>query len=94
MAGRWVDALLRTTIISSALLCVVRADTYDLSVSWLRRNPDGLAERSVIGVNGQWPIPVLNFTVGENVIVNLHNQVRREMRKIVSINMLMKLSAR
>jgi iron transport multicopper oxidase len=77
MASRWSDAVLRTLLISSALFCFVRAETYDLSVSWLRRNPDGLAERSVIGVNGQWPIPVLNFTVGENVIVNLHNQVRR-----------------
>jgi iron transport multicopper oxidase len=76
MASRWTDALLRTVLVSSALFSSVRAETYDLSVSWLRRNPDGLAERSVIGVNGQWPIPVLNFTVGENVIVNLHNQVR------------------
>jgi hypothetical protein len=77
MAGRGMDVLLRTVLICSVWQGLASAATYDLNVSWLRRNPDGMADRSVIGINGQWPIPVLNFTMGENVIVNLHNQVRQ-----------------
>lgn len=49
--------------------------TYDWNVEWLRRNPDGLAERAVIGINGQWPLPLINITKGDRVVVNLHNQV-------------------
>ena len=49
---------------------------YDFNVGWVTANPDGMAERPVIGINGQWPIPVLNITKGDRVIINLHNQVR------------------
>lgn len=48
---------------------------YDWNVGWVKANPDGMAERSVIGINGQWPLPLLNITKGDRVIVNLHNQV-------------------
>jgi FtsP/CotA-like multicopper oxidase with cupredoxin domain len=51
--------------------------THDFNVGWVRANPDGQAERSVIGINGQWPLPLLNFTKGDRVIINLHNQVGR-----------------
>ena len=48
---------------------------FDWSIGWVRANPDGMAERAVIGINGQWPLPLLNITKGDRVIVNLHNQV-------------------
>jgi iron transport multicopper oxidase len=50
--------------------------THDFDVGWVRANPDGMFERSVIGINGQWPPPMLNFTKGDRVIINLHNSVR------------------
>lgn len=48
---------------------------YDFNVEWLIRNPDGLQPRPVIGINGQWPIPHIEATVGDRVIVHLHNQL-------------------
>lgn len=52
--------------------------TLDWNITWVRANPDGLAERPVIGINGQWPIPLLNFTKGDQVVANVHNQVRSD----------------
>ncbi|KAJ5732354.1 Multicopper oxidase type 2 [Penicillium malachiteum] len=36
-------------------------------------NPDGLKERKVIGINNQWPLPVLEVNKGDGVVVNMHN---------------------
>lgn len=65
-------------LLSAGLMSTVAADTvtFDWDIGWVRANPDGLAERPVIGINGQWPIPLLNITKGDRVIVNLHNKVR------------------
>ena len=52
--------------------------TYDFNITWVTANPDGLFERSVIGINGQWPIPYITATVGDRVVVNVHNQLRNE----------------
>jgi iron transport multicopper oxidase len=49
--------------------------TYDFNVGWVRANPDGQAERPVIGINGQWPIPMMNITKGDRVIVNVKNDL-------------------
>ena len=50
--------------------------TLDWNITWVRANPDGMAERPVMGINGQWPLPLLNFTKGDQVVANVHNQVR------------------
>jgi iron transport multicopper oxidase len=34
-----------------------------------------MAERPVVGINGQWPLPLLNITKGDRVVINLNNQV-------------------
>ncbi|KAK5110436.1 hypothetical protein LTR62_005787 [Meristemomyces frigidus] len=49
--------------------------TYDWDIGWTRANPDGLAERPVMGINGQWPLPLLNVTKGDRIIVNLNNKL-------------------
>ena len=49
--------------------------TYDFNITWLKANPDGQAERPVIGVNGKWPIPDIEANVGDNIIVNVMNQL-------------------
>lgn len=41
------------------------------------RNPDGMHNRPVIGINGEWPIPAINITKGDRVVVNVNNQVPR-----------------
>jgi len=59
------------------LLPSVLADTvtFDWNITWVNANPDGLAERPTIGINGQWPLPVLNITKGDRVVVNMYNGV-------------------
>lgn len=47
--------------------------TYDWNITWLTVNPDGVQPRPVIGINGEWPIPVLNFTKGDRIIANVYN---------------------
>lgn len=48
---------------------------FDWNITWLTANPDGMADRPTIGINGQWPLPLLNITKGDRVIVNVHNRV-------------------
>ncbi|TKA66614.1 hypothetical protein B0A55_08152 [Friedmanniomyces simplex] len=67
-------------ILSSWLMPAVGADTvtFDWDIGWTRANPDGMAERPVIGINGQWPLPLLNITKGDRVIVNMNNKLGNE----------------
>jgi iron transport multicopper oxidase len=48
--------------------------TYDWNVTWVWAKPDGFA-RSVIGINGKWPCPTMEATVGDTVVVNLTNKL-------------------
>ncbi len=52
--------------------------TYDFNITWVTANPDGLFERSVIGINDQWPIPYITADVGDRVVVNVLNQLGNE----------------
>jgi iron transport multicopper oxidase len=47
--------------------------TYDWNITWTRANPDGLYERDVIGINGQWPVPHMEVEKGDRVVVNMYN---------------------
>ncbi|KAJ3520117.1 hypothetical protein NM208_g13851 [Fusarium decemcellulare] len=49
--------------------------SYDFSIEWVRANPDGAFERPVIGINGQWPIPRIEASVGDTVLVNARNNL-------------------
>lgn len=49
--------------------------TYNFNATWVTANPDGAYPRPVVGLNGQWPIPTIEATVGDNIIVNLENQL-------------------
>lgn len=49
--------------------------TYDFDIGWVTANPDGQADRPVIGINGQWPVPVIEVTVGDRVVVNVLNSL-------------------
>jgi iron transport multicopper oxidase len=62
--------LLLFTVLSEAATI-----TYDFNITWVRANPDGLFERPTIGINNQWPLPIMTATVGDQVIVNVDNQL-------------------
>ncbi|KAI1207279.1 Cupredoxin [Annulohypoxylon truncatum] len=56
---------------------LARTVTYNWNVTWVFANPDGF-ERPVIGINGAWPCPTIEATVGDIVVVNLNNQLGNE----------------
>ncbi|KAI8149479.1 Cupredoxin [Fennellomyces sp. T-0311] len=46
---------------------------HDWNISYVNVNPDGKFERKVIGVNGQWPLPIVEAKLGDTVIIHAHN---------------------
>lgn len=56
-----------------AASCLAKTVTYDFNVTWVQANPDGLFERKVVGINGQWPLPVIEVDKGDQLVVNMHN---------------------
>lgn len=55
--------------------CEAKTVTYDFNVTWVTANPDGLQERKVVGINGQWPLPVIEVDKGDRLVVNMDNQL-------------------
>lgn len=51
--------------------------TYDWTIDWVTAAPDGYS-RPVIGVNQQWPCPIIEASVGDTVVVNLYNNLGNE----------------
>lgn len=49
--------------------------TYDFDIGWVRANPDGAYERPTIGINGQWPLPIIEADIGDRIIVNVQNSL-------------------
>ncbi|KAL2264684.1 hypothetical protein VTJ83DRAFT_7194 [Remersonia thermophila] len=48
--------------------------TYDWNITWVWASPDGFG-REVVGINNQWPCPMIEATVGDTVVINLYNQL-------------------
>jgi iron transport multicopper oxidase len=68
-------SLLLLLLLAFAGISEAAVVTYDFNITWVRANPDGLFERPAIGINGKWPLPVMTGTVGDQVIVNVDNQL-------------------
>ena len=60
-------------LVSQAVQSQAKTVTYDFNVTWVQANPDGLQERKVIGINGQWPLPVIEVDRGDQLVVNMYN---------------------
>jgi iron transport multicopper oxidase len=58
--------LLSTTLLAKEVV-------YDFNVTWVTANPDGLADRKVVGINGQWPLPVIEVDKGDQLVVKMYN---------------------
>lgn len=54
-------------------LCNAATIEHWFNVTWVMANPDGLLEREVIGINGSWPLPVIEVNKGDQLIVHMHN---------------------
>jgi iron transport multicopper oxidase len=54
---------------------------YDFDITWVNAAPDGF-NRPVIGINGNWPLPVIECDVGERVTVVVNNKLGNESTSI------------
>ena len=72
------SGLLVSLAVVSFLLSSVRSETIvrDFTVGWVIANPDGALDRLTIGINGQWPIPVITANVGDRLILTVHNDLK------------------
>jgi iron transport multicopper oxidase len=52
--------------------------TYNWDITWVEANPDGRLTRPVIGINNNWPGPLINVTLGDTVQVNVNNKLGNE----------------
>lgn len=62
-------------ILSLFSLALAATVNYDFNVTWVHANPDGAFVRPVIGVNNQWPLPVVRATKGDTIIARVTNQL-------------------
>ncbi|GAD92842.1 iron transport multicopper oxidase FET3 [Paecilomyces variotii No. 5] len=62
-----------STLLLLASSCLAKTITYDWNVTWVTANPDGLADRKVVGINGKWPLPVVEVDRGDRLVVNMYN---------------------
>jgi iron transport multicopper oxidase len=67
------NLLLAAVLLLFCSCTAAKTVTYDFNVSWVTANPDGLADRKVIGINGQWPLPVIEVDKGDRLVVNMYN---------------------
>lgn len=49
--------------------------THDFNITWVTANPDSMADRPTIGINGQWPIPTIRVNKGDRLVVNVFNSL-------------------
>jgi iron transport multicopper oxidase len=68
---RYLSLLISAIYFSSLASCATHV--FDFNITWVTVNPDGLAERQVVGINGQWPLPVIEVNKGDQIIANVHN---------------------
>ncbi|EFX01412.1 ferrooxidoreductase [Grosmannia clavigera kw1407] len=62
-------------VLAMATSALAELVTFDFNVSWVMVNPDGEFDRKVIGINGKWPLPIIEVTTGDQVVVNMHNDL-------------------
>ncbi|KAF2641981.1 iron transport multicopper oxidase FET3 precursor [Massarina eburnea CBS 473.64] len=72
--------LFPVSLLSTLAFCATV--TYDFDVSWVYANPDGLQTRPVIGINGQWPVPTIRVTKGDQLVVNVKNSLGNQTTSI------------
>jgi iron transport multicopper oxidase len=58
----------------SASLATCKTITYNWSIDFVNAAPDNFT-RQVIGINGQWPCPTIEGTVGDQIVVHVTNNL-------------------
>lgn len=54
---------------------LAKTHVYNFTASWIMANPDGVHERPVIGVNNQWPLPLIEVDKNDRLEIYLTNNL-------------------
>lgn len=54
---------------------VCKTHEFNFTAEYVNKNPDGVYDRRVIGINGEWPIPTIRVKKNDRVIINLTNDL-------------------
>ncbi|KAF2104574.1 iron transport multicopper oxidase FET3 [Rhizodiscina lignyota] len=60
-------------LLSFSVFCNAVTVTYNFNATWVTANPDGAFPRPVIGINNQWPLPVVRANKGDTIVVHFTN---------------------
>ncbi|ODV81588.1 iron transport multicopper oxidase FET3 precursor [Suhomyces tanzawaensis NRRL Y-17324] len=52
---------------------LAQTHTFHFNATYVHGNPDGMATRRLIGINGQWPIPTIKVKKNDRVIIHYTN---------------------
>ncbi|KAE9966668.1 hypothetical protein EG327_011744 [Venturia inaequalis] len=66
---------------SFASLGLAKTVIYDWDIGWVNRCPDGFC-RPVIGINDQWPLPIIECDLDDTVVININNSLGNETTSI------------
>lgn len=72
----------RSLVSLLVVLCHAKTVTYDFTAGWVTANPDGAFDRPTIGINGKWPLPTIEVTKGDRLVVTLHNDLGNQSTSI------------
>lgn len=61
--------------LSLATLVMAKTHEFHFDATLVKRNPDGVFERDVIAINGEWPLPVIRVQKNDRVIIHLTNSM-------------------
>ncbi|KAF5209073.1 ferroxidase fet3 [Clavispora lusitaniae] len=69
--------MLKFSLLFSLWLVQVLAKTHEFvfNATLVRANPDGTHERNMIGINGEWPLPVVRVALDDRVIIHFNNMM-------------------
>ncbi|SGZ52816.1 CIC11C00000002709 [Sungouiella intermedia] len=66
----WLQLVLWASVLS---LVLAKTHEFHFNTSLIDANPDGTYQRKVIGINGQWPLPIIRVAKNDRVIIHLTN---------------------
>ena len=61
-----------------ALQASAKTVSYNWKLEWVSVNPDGDLPRAAVGINGKWPLPAIESSVGDRIVVKMNNQLGNE----------------
>lgn len=56
-------------------LALAKTHEYHFNATLIDANPDGVHERKVIAINGEWPLPIIRVAKNDRVVIHLTNSM-------------------